>query len=136
MLRTSRSLLEQFGKETTGNPNWPSLVTVERKKYTQVKIRKGEEDSDRSWKYRERTSARHEIYITTELAMFQAAYQMDPRGTGNLPVPAGRLQQKQKAIKFRNSSHQNKGSFSPRIRTRGEKPRNMHTQNQPIDQAL
>lgn len=46
---------------------------------------------------------------------------MDPRGTGNFPVPAARLQQKQKAIKFRNSTHQNKGSVSPRMRTRGEK---------------
>lgn len=45
---------------------------------------------------------------------------MDPRGTGNLPVPTARLQQKQKVIKFRNSSHQNKGSLSPRMRTREE----------------
>lgn len=51
-------------------------------------------------------------------------------------VPAARLQQQQqKAIKFRNSSHQNKGSSAPRMRTRGENPRNMHTQNQPTDQA-
>lgn len=105
MLRTSRSLLEQFGLETTGNPNWPSLVTVERKKDTQVKIRKGEKGSDRSWKYRERTSARHQVYITTELAMFQAAYQMV---TGNLPVTATRLQQK--AINFKNSAHQNRAA--------------------------
>lgn len=60
---------------------------------------------------------------------------MDPRGTENLPVPAARLQQKQKVIKLRNSSHQNKGSFSPRMRTRVEKLRNMHTQNQPIGHA-
>lgn len=42
VLRTSSSLLEQFWLETTGNLNWPRLVTVGRKKYTQDQERRNE----------------------------------------------------------------------------------------------